>query len=61
MSRELQVKLTRGRIIALVAGLLEVSKAAVSLKSGQTSRRKVVEVQVGGLSAEAIRAALAAG
>ncbi|GBG03394.1 UPF0235 protein [Azospira sp. I13] len=32
-------------LLAFVAGLLEVSKAAVSLKSGQTSRRKVVEVQ----------------
>ncbi len=32
-------------LLAFVAGLLEVSKAEVSLKSGQTSRRKVVEVQ----------------
>lgn len=31
-------------LIAFVADRLEVSKSAVSLKSGQTSRRKVLEV-----------------
>jgi hypothetical protein len=31
-------------LIAFVAGRLAVGKASVSLKSGQTSRRKVIEV-----------------
>lgn len=32
-------------LLAFIAARLEVAKSAVSLKSGQTSRRKVVEVQ----------------
>ena len=48
-------------LLAFLAERLGVPNRAVSLRSGDTSRRKVVEVQVGGLSAEAIRAALAAG
>ncbi|AQR66250.1 hypothetical protein BXU06_15240 [Aquaspirillum sp. LM1] len=48
-------------LLAFLADCLKLPNRAVTLRSGDTSRRKVVEVQVGGLSAEAIRAALAAG
>lgn len=40
-------------LLAFIAERLGVSKSAVTLKSGQTSRRKVVEVE--GASAEAVR------
>lgn len=40
-------------LLAFIAGRLGVAKSAVTLKSGQTSRRKVVEVA--GASAEVVR------
>ena len=46
-------------LLAFIAERLGVSKSAVTLKSGQTSRRKVVEVE--GASAEAVRLLAAGG
>jgi uncharacterized protein (TIGR00251 family) len=40
-------------LLAFIAERLGVSRSAVTLKSGQTSRRKVVEVE--GASVEAVR------
>ena len=40
-------------LLAFIAGRLGVPKSAVTLKSGQTSRRKVVEIA--GASAEVVR------
>ena len=40
-------------LLAFIAERLGVAKSAVTLKSGQTSRRKVVEVE--GTSAEVVR------
>lgn len=46
-------------LLAFIAERLGVSKSAVTLKSGQTSRRKVVEVE--GASVEAVRLLAAGG
>jgi uncharacterized protein (TIGR00251 family) len=46
-------------LLAFIAERLGVSKNAVTLKSGQTSRRKVVEVE--GASVEAVRLLAAGG
>ncbi len=46
-------------LLAFIAERLGVSRSAVTLKSGQTSRRKVVEVE--GASVEAVRLLAAGG